>query len=230
MPDLTIRMICSTRRSEADFYRETALGRSLQASFDALPFLEIMVLPEANPGLPAVYNSAIRAAAARLAVLVFVHDGVNLVDYYWPERLLAGLAQFQIVGLVGNRRRLPRQPSWCFKDERFAWDDFEQLSGFIGHGAELPCRFTRFGVVGAECKLLDGRFLAARSDLLLSHDLWFDEAFDVDFHDVDFCRQAEAKGLRMGTVPICVLHESPDQPRSADWTASYRRYLAKWGE
>jgi len=230
MPELNIRIICATRRSAADFHRETALGRSLAAAFDALPFLDLVVIPDNRQGLPAVYNAAIRAAAAKPAVLLFVHDDVHLVDYYWPDRLYTGLTQFDIVGLIGNRRRLPRQPSWCFKDEWFAWDGFEQLSGFIGHGSELPCRITRFGLVGAECKLLDGLFLAARSDLLLGRQLLFDEAFDFHLYDVDFCRQAEAKGLRMGTVPICVLHESAGQLRTDAWTDAYRRYLAKWGE
>jgi GT2 family glycosyltransferase len=230
MPDLNIRMICPTRYSEADFYRETALGRSLKAGFDGLPFLEVVVFPNGNPGLPVVYNAAIRAAAAKPAVLLFVHDDVHLVDYYWPDRLYTGLAQFEIVGLIGNRRRLPRQPSWCFKDEWFAWDDFEQLSGFMSHSSALPCRVTRFGLVGAECKLLDGLFLAARSDVLLGQNLFFDEAFDFHFYDVDFCRQAEAKRLRMGTVPICVLHESAGKLRTDEWTDAYRRYLAKWGE
>lgn len=226
---LNIRIVSATRRSEVDFHRETALGRSLARGFEGLPFLETVIFPENREGLPALYNSVIRAAAAKPAVLLFIHDDVHLVDYYWPERLYAGLLEFEIVGLIGNRRRLPRQPSWCFKDEWFTWDDFEHMSGFIAHGSALPYKVTRFGLLG-ECKILDGVFLAARSDHLLRHDLFFDEEFDFHFYDLDFCRQAEAKGVRMGTIPISILHESGGGLRSPAWTEAYQRYLAKWGE
>lgn len=227
---LNIRIICATRRDEAAFYGETALGRSLSTGFKEVPFIEVAVFPENRRGLPALYNAAILAAAAKPAVLVFVHDDVHLIDYYWPDRLYAGLTQFDIVGVIGNRRRLPRQPSWCFKDEWFTWDTFDNLSGFIGHGSAVPCRITRFGLVGAPCKLLDGVFLAAPSALLLERQLFFDETFDFDLYDMDFCRQAEVKGLTMGTVPICVLHESIGKLRTEAWTHAYQRYLAKWGD
>jgi GT2 family glycosyltransferase len=225
-----IRIVCATRSSEDAFYQETALGKSLAAAYLTLPFIELVVFPSNTVGLPVLYNRVIREAAANPAVLVFVHDDLHLIDYYWPDRLYGTLLEFQLVGLVGNRFRQPRQPSWCFKDEWFAWDDFENMSGFMGHGETLPNRVTRFGRVGAECKLLDGVFLAAESRTLLERDLAFDEAFDFHFYDLDFCRQAETKGIRMGTAPICALHESIGKMRTDAWNAAFQKYLAKWGE
>ncbi|MBI3513558.1 MAG: hypothetical protein HY060_05760 [Proteobacteria bacterium] len=230
MPRPNIRIVCATRQSAEAFHRETALGKSLATAYQGLPFLELVVFADNAAGLPALYNRAIRDAAAKPAVLVFVHDDVHLIDYYWPDRLYAALIDFPIVGLVGNRVRRPRQPSWCFQDEWFTWDSFENMSGFMGHGDVLPNRLTRYGLVGAECKLLDGVFLAADSRTLIEHDLYFDEAFDFHFYDLDFCRQAERKGVRMATAPICALHESIGYARTAAWTAAYAKYLAKWGE
>jgi hypothetical protein len=191
--------------------------------------MELALFPDGNPGLPVVYNAAIRAAARDPAILLFVHDDVHLLDFYWPDRLRLALDQFQIVGLIGNRRRWPRQPAWLFKDEWFTKDTFENLSGLISHGTAFPCPIRRMGLLGA-CKLLDGVFLAVESAVLIANDLFFDETFDFNCWDLDFCRQAEAKGVTMGTAPISVLHESSGKFRSPAWVAAFKKYLEKWGE
>ncbi len=105
----------------------------------------------------------------------------------------------------------------------------ENFSGLIGHGATFPCPIKRFGVLGP-CKLLDGVFLAVRSDVLIENDLYFDEAFDFTCWDLDFCRQAEAKGITMGTTAISVMHESIGHYRTTAWATSFKKYLEKWGD
>jgi GT2 family glycosyltransferase len=224
-----IRIVCATRATEQAFYREVALGRSL-AHYRELPFIEVVLFPENGKGLPTLYNSVIRAAASDPAILVFVHDDVHLIDYYWPDRLYAALREFQLVGLAGSTRRLPRQPTWFAKDEWFTVDDFDNLSGFMAHGTSVPATITRSGRVNAACKLLDGVFLAADSTVLLQHRLLFDEIFDFHFYDLDLCRQAEVSGVRMGTAPICILHESIGKFRTEAWRAAYQKYLDKWGD
>jgi GT2 family glycosyltransferase len=79
-----------------------------------------------------------------------------------------------------------------------------------------------------EVKLLDGVMLACRSEDLFNHDLRFDEQFDFHFYDLDFCRQAELRGLRMGTWRISVVHEGVGDMRTASWKNGYRKYLDKW--
>jgi hypothetical protein len=226
---LAIRLVCATRHSETDFHQKSALGRSLGGAYADLPGLELTLFPGGNPGLPVVYNTAIRAAARSPAILLFIHDDVHLMDFFWTDRLHIALEQFKIVGLVGNRRRLPRQPGWMFKDEWFTKESPEHMSGLIGHGVEFPCPIRRFGMLGP-CKLLDGVFLAARSDVLIDNDLYFDEAFDFNCWDLDFCRQAEIKNVTMGTAPIGVMHESSGRFRTEAWMISFKKYLEKWGE
>ena len=51
------------------------------------------------------------------------------------KRLAQGLAAFDIIGIAGNTRRLPGQPSWKFLDVRFTPDTAQYLSGAIAHGA-----------------------------------------------------------------------------------------------
>ena len=45
----------------------------------------------------------------------------------------------------------------------------------------------------------------------------------------DFCREAERRGLTLGTCSVSVLHESDGQFGTPAWRAAYARYLDKWG-
>lgn len=225
-----IRLVCATRKTQQDFMRETALGRSLSVHRYVEP-PELLVFDNNTTGLPTLYNAAIEQAASSPAVLVFVHDDVSINDFFWMERIHEALEQFDVVGLAGNVRRVPRQPSWAFPTEALKWDDAANLSGSVGHGIGFPCdSVARFGPSGLECKLLDGLMLVADSERLIERGVRFDERFAFHFYDLDFCRQAELKGLRMGTWPISVVHESGGSFDSPAWAAGYESYLSKYGE
>jgi GT2 family glycosyltransferase len=116
-------------------------------------------------------------------------------------------------------------------DERFTSDSYENFSGVVGHGEGLPQlrQLSIYGPPGLPVKLLDGLFLAVRSSMLSKHELRFDPQFDFHFYDMDFCRQAEMRGLRMGTCPISVVHRSAGQLGTPAWSAGYARYLRKYG-
>ena len=72
--------------------------------------------------------------------------------------------------------------------------------------------------------------LAIRSEILIERDLRFDSRFKFHFYDMDFCRQAEAKGIRMGTWAISLVHASAGSLGVEPWRAAYRDYLTKYGE
>jgi len=122
-----IRVVCATREPAGAFATATALGKSL-ALYKPYAFAELKLFSGNSHGLPQLYNSVIRDSRSDPAVLVFAHDDVHLCDFYWPDQLLGGLAAFDIVGLAGNRRRVPRQPSWAFVDERGTWDERANLT------------------------------------------------------------------------------------------------------
>jgi glycosyl transferase family 2 len=221
-----VRIVCATRETQEGFATRTALGRSL-ALYS--PLYELRLFPRNSLGLPRVYNTAIREAAADPAILVFTHDDLHLLDFYWPTRIINGLAKFDVLGLAGNRRRVPRQPAWRFVDESFTRDDRDNLSGVVAHGKNWPAEYiSAYGPPGHEVKLLDGVMLAARSDTLLAKNALFDEAFDFHFYDLDFCRTAELRGLTMGTWGISVMHESNGVFGTPEWRRGYERYLSKW--
>ena len=223
-----IRFIVATRERREDFFAQTALGRSL--SLYNFPFVELHLQDENCLGLPAVYNQAIEASRSSPAILVFAHDDVHLCDFYWPTHILNSLEQFQLVGLAGNKRRVPNQPSWAFIDTDGSWDSQENLSGTLGHGDGFPPRtLVRYGASCAEVKLLDGLMMIANSQTLVQSGLRFDETFQFHFYDMDICREAEIKGIKMGTWAISVIHESGGDFRSESWHTEYKKYLGKWG-
>lgn len=229
IPMKPIRLVCGTRYSEAQFVENTALARSLKL-YDHPPVQQLLLFDNNTTGLSTIYNRAIEHAKEHPAVLVFIHDDVSLCDFFWAERIREALERFDVVGLAGNTRRMPRQPSWAFSPD-LKWDKPEFLSGTVGHGKGFPCDIvSQFGPSGQACKLLDGLLLAADSERLVASGLRFDEQFDFHFYDLDFCRQAELKGMTMGTWPISVVHESGGAYGKPAWRAAYERYLRKYGE
>ena len=229
-----IRLVCATRLSTREFFATSALGRSVP-HYRAFPRgqpIELRLFAENAQPLPAVYNVAIEEARDDPAILVFLHDDVYLNDFYWCQHLLEGLGHFHIVGIAGNRRRVPGQASWMFLDDAFRRDDDANLSGVLGHGQGFPdlIELSVYGPPGQEMKLLDGVFMAARSRDLVRSGARFDPRFAFHFYDLDFCREAERCGLRMGTWALSVIHASPGRLGGDVWRKAYIDYLAKYGE
>jgi hypothetical protein len=226
---LRIRVVCATRADRQGFFSSTALGRSL--TLHRPQGVEVRLFPNNEQGLPSIYNTAIAESAQERVALLFVHDDVYLCDFHWADRLREALTAYDIVGLAGNRRRLPGQPGWGFIDEKLTLDKRIHLSGAVAHGEGFPPEsIDVFGPSNQKVVLLDGVFIAARSEALRSASVRFDERFDFHFYDLDFCRQAEQSGLTMGTWPISVVHQSRGAFVSDGWRRGYDTYLEKWGD
>jgi len=224
-----IRLVCGTRVAREQFRTGTALGQCLQL-YTHVPDMQVHLFDNNRLGLSTIYNQAIAQAEKLPAILVFVHDDVLLYDFFWAERIREAVEHFDIVGLAGNTRRLPRQPGWALT-QNLGWDDRRYLSGAVGHGVNGGWNnVSDFGPSRQACKLLDGLMLIADSDTLIRSGLRFDEQFKFHFYDMDFCRQAELKGLSMGTWPISVVHQSGGAFDSPDWRAGLALYRRKYGE
>ena len=227
---MKIRLVCATRLSQEVFFEKAALGQSYKLYKPAMGALEIFIFPENTSGLPDIYNQAIEHAATDPAILIFIHDDVHLSDFYWGKHLTSALNLFDIVGVAGNKRRNPKQASWYFLNDAYLRDDVQYLSGVVGHGKGFPADdLSVYGEPGQECKLLDGLLIAVKSETLIKNELRFDPQFDFHFYDIDFCRQAELKGLKMGTCHVSLIHESGGDFNEA-WRQMYQKYLTKYGE
>lgn len=226
-----IEIVTASRLSEQEFWKTSALGISLRRlSSEGRISLQVALANRA--GLPDVYNARI-SPQNRSEVLVFIHDDVWIDDYFLADRVLEGLATFEVIGVAGNRRRVPNQRAWAwhYVSAPGRPEDRQSLSGAIAHGKTPFGRVSSYGPAPSECELLDGVFLAARLRTLLDRSLRFDPLFDFHFYDLDFCRSARQAGLRLGTWPICLTHQSIGTAfESPQWINAYAKYLKKWGD
>jgi GT2 family glycosyltransferase len=225
---MKIIFVVATRLSNSDFALNSTLARSLNI-FDSNNII-VELYDNNKYGLPAVYNHAIKNIKANSDdVLVFCHDDIGILDFYWIDHLISALNQFNIVGLAGNKRRLKRQPSWLFDDLTFSTFDVSSLSGIVAHGKNLIAeKLSVYGPPNQEVELLDGLFLAMTMQTISEYKLNFDERFSFDFYDLDFCRQARAKNLKLGTAPLSVVHESEGNFNTVSWQKAYQKYIEKW--
>jgi hypothetical protein len=223
-----IEIVSATRHNEQFFWNHSPLGISLRRlSFDMR--LEPFITFENQIGIGEIYNHRINSITSH-DVLVFIHDDVWIDDFFLADHILQGLEQYNIIGVAGNRRRVPYQPSWIFLDDKFTWDEKKNLSGAVAHGPAPFGQVTFYGKVPATCELLDGVLLAARKSKLKAADVTFDPVFKFHFYDLDFCRTARHSELRLGTWNIAVTHTSEGSFGSEEWKNMYANYLRKWGD
>lgn len=220
-------VLSATKLSETDFWNQSALGLSLKALFEREPELSAKIAFNNARGLAEIFNEGIEQAENN-AILIFIHDDVWIDEANFTEAISAGLEQFDVIGVAGNRRRLPNQPAWAFIDQQFTWDEKSNLSGRVAHGNNALGEVSEFGAVPAECELLDGVFLAAKKTTLNKSKVQFDIQFDFHFYDMDFCRSARQTGLKLGTWPIKLTHQSSGAFGSPHWQEKYQLYLNKW--
>lgn len=229
-PSLKIRFVVGTRCSSEDFPTKTMTGRML--AFYNFPFVEVALYPDNSAGLSTIYNREILKAKDSPAILVFAHDDIYLTDLYWPNRLIEGLEQFDVLGVAGNKQWTPGQPSWAFKaieEGNLIWDDKLNLSGIVAHGDGFPPKnISKYGSTGQEVEVLDGVLLAAYSQKLIERGVLFDPQFMFDFYDLDFCRSARKAQLTLGTWPLSIVHQSGGNFASQSWKTAYDQFLRKW--
>jgi hypothetical protein len=227
-----IELVSATRLGEDEFWKNSALGVSLLRLAHAHE-VTARVFFQNGRGLPEIYNSHIRTARPD-SLLVFVHDDVWIEDNFFASRVTEGLQSFGVIGIAGNRRRVANQPAWAFKSlvgNRLILDEATNLSGTISHGNQPFGKVEYFGPAPVECELMDGVLLAARRSVLIANNVYFDPQFYFHFYDLDFCRSARLAGVKLGTWPISVTHQSDVSAYgSPAWIQTYPRYIEKWGE
>lgn len=224
LPRPPVVFVCATRLSVAEFWLKAPLGQSL-TRLQQLGVAFSLELADQNAApLAALYNRAIAHCAAE-QILVFVHDDVRLDDLFITQRLLEGLAVFDVIGVAGNRRLKARQGAWAFAEKMGQWDHAHNLLGGINH--ELPHRpngFNRYGPTRTAARVLDGVFLAARAATLQHNKVQFAPELAFHLYDLEFCQRAHRAGLRLGVWPIAMTHFSGGQYDSDSWRQAYRTY------
>lgn len=222
-----VQVVSATRYSEEDFWHKSALGLSLHRHLKQDSGITVNVTFNNTLGLSSVFNQAIEQADEHV-ILVFVHDDVWIDEANFVDALIAGLEHFDVIGVAGNKRRLPNQPAWLFVDTALNWDEPEYLSGIVSHGLYAFGEDKFYGEVPAACESLDGVFLAVRKSIINAAHVRFDPQFDFHLYDMDFCRSARAAGLSLGTWAIKLTHQSKGAFGSPHWAQKCQLYFNKW--
>lgn len=222
-----VQIVSATRYSEQDFWNKSALGLSLHRHLKQDSGMLASIAFNNTLGLSDVFNQAIEQADDN-AILVFVHDDVWIDEANFVDTLIAGLERFDVIGVAGNKRRLPNQPAWLFVDTALNWDEPQYLSGTVSHGLYAFGEDKFYGEAPAACELLDGVFIATRKSVLNEANVRFDSQFDFHLYDVDFCRSAREAGLNLGTWPIKLTHQSEGAFGSPHWAQKCQLYFNKW--
>jgi predicted O-linked N-acetylglucosamine transferase (SPINDLY family) len=224
---VAVQIVSATRMTEQEFWSKAALGLSLKRHLQQDARLSAHVCFDNTRGLSEIFNDSILQAEDD-AVMVFIHDDVWIDEANFADTVLAGLEIFDVIGVAGNKRRLPNQPAWPFVDLKFTWDDKQNLSGRVAHGQQAFGAISDYGPVPAACELLDGVFLAAKNSVLKSANVYFDPQFDFHFYDLDFCRTATSAGLQLGTWLVNLTHQSGGAFGTQRWQDKYQLYMRKW--
>lgn len=225
----TVRIVSATLKNETGFWSEAALGRSLSYHLERDTRIKAQIAFDNRRGLPEIFNEAIESADDD-DILVFMHDDVWLDELGGLTQILCeGLRHFDVWGVAGNKIRQPGQPGWGHLDGNLTPAPRANFSGRIAHGPDPYGVTVYFGDMPASCELLDGVFLATQKNRLKAKKVRFDPRFDFHLYDVDFCRTARKAGLKLGTWPIELTHQSQGNFFSEHWRQKARMYLKKWG-
>ena len=222
-----VEIVSATRMSEDDFWANSALGQSLH-SLGGDRRIVVSVAFDNRRGLPDIYNARIEQKGED-RILVFMHDDVWIDDLFFADRLVSALGHFDVVGVAGNSVRLARQAGWGFLDAHLTPSSRGDLRGGISHGPDKFGKPDVFGESPAPCELLDGVILVVRKSQMQTLNVRFDPLFKFHFYDIDFCRSARQAGLRLGTWPLYLTHQSKGAFRSDSWKDTYAVYFEKWG-
>ena len=231
--DQKICVVTTTReKTIEDFKTNTLLGKSLDIKtyFD----VEVICFTDNSHGLSKCYNEAISKLKNTDKILVFVHDDVALLDYYWPLRVVEALKKYDIVGIAGNVRHQINYPSRAHshvENNKIIWDDDKYLSGSMLHDSNWPPKIiTVYGDLNKEVVNLDGVFLAMSNNIISEKSLSFDERFKFHFYDADFCKSAVNKECKLGTFPLALLHAGKGNMNAPEYIDGYKEFNRKWND
>ena len=220
-----IELVIATKSSSANFFKQTLTGKSLTNRFTR--DIRLNLFADNINGLPKVYNKFLDQQKKEDSIIVFLHDDIFFHDIFWAQKIEESLNKYDVVGLVGCKKRDGDQPSWYFKDIEMNTISSEQASGIVSHGNENEFNTSYFGPSDQRVEILDGLLIAVKLSTLREHKIRFDERFKFHFYDVDFCRMVEEKKLICGTAPISVIHKS-DGVYDDIWRQSFSQYKDKW--
>ncbi len=252
LPAPHVTLIVPTREQEPRLrtFVDSLFARTDYPSFDLLvvdngsrdrSLLAYLASLDADPRVSVRYDarpfnwSALNNAAAGVAtgsVLGFLNDDLEVIESGWLSELVSQVLRPD-VGVGGARLWYP--------------DDRVQHAGVVLHpqsGASHVHQGLERGATGYLGRAALQQSMAAVTGACLfvraavfGEVGGFDESFDVDFNDVDFCLRAATRGYRTVWTPHANLRHDEGATRGS-WNVpanrrrferAYRAFAARWG-
>jgi hypothetical protein len=157
-------------------------------------------------GLSTVYNEKLKQHGKDYECIVFAHDDVYIDDAFFIDKIKDGFDYgYDIVGVAGGINPVIKTPTlWHLMCGR------ENLRGAAGHFSEDMTNIfmTSFGPCNSRVTVLDGLFLAVNTKTVIPAGWKFNENYDFHLYDVASCLDANKLKLKMGVLPIHIIHKS----------------------
>lgn len=191
--------------------------------------VDLKIHYENTTGLPEIYNQYINVKTLKKHdIVLFVHDDVYIDDLKLRGKLYNAIKDYDIIGLAGCLSPVIKTPAlWHLMADR------KNLRGFVAHVNKediSTIHMTSFGITPSRVALVDGLFMAVNLKKALAADWKFDEDFKFHHYDISSCLSANQKKLKIGVIPVSVIHASPglQSISDPDFTESQKIFLKKY--
>ena len=216
-----------TRNSKA---QDTFAFKSLQRiKLATLWEFTIIYKENNNDGLSLNYNSVLEKHGKDYDNIVFIHDDVYIDDLGVVNKLEKAHNDFDIVDLAGGLNPEIKAPAlWHLMCGGF---NSGNLRGAVAHKFNNDQIFmTNFGPTPARVAILDGLFLSVKTECFLKKEFKFNENYNFHHYDIATCIDANKNKLKLGVVPIWVVHNSPGllNINDATFSASQSIFLREY--
>ena len=170
--------------------------------------VKLEIVFDNEQSLSVVYNKYIdEKYKKKHDIILFVHDDVYIDDLKLKGKLYGAIKQFDIIGLAGTLYpRIEAPVLWHRMADRKHW------RGIVNHphdGDVNVIQSTGFGPTPSRVAIIDGLFMAVNLKRALETGWKFNESFSFHHYDISSCLDANMKFLKIGVVPINVIHQSP---------------------
>ena len=191
-------------------------------------FLPIAWAEDNTDPLPQVYNDAIDDFPIKdFDWIVFVHDDVIIEAPEAIERQIYDLGtNFDVIGLAGTREVKLQEPAlWHLMGDR------SQHRGAVAHLSDSTGKkfMTSFGCYPDRVVLIDGVFMAVKTEVFNKVRFDTDNPAGFHFYDLDFSMACHKAGYKVGVGDIVITHASPGLRQFTDeWKKGQDWFLKKW--
>jgi len=201
---MKINVVIPTKLSEKD-YVKTEAGALLMKLLKHYPSVGVTVESENSRGLVEIFQEHLDDK--NFDYVLFIHDDVLLRDVLTFDVLQKAFEVYDIVGLAGSSYQVYNSlDSTRWDTGSYTRGDW---GGFVAHtqnSGNITSNY--FGVTPKQVVVIDGLFMGFNSKKFRKLGIKLDPQFKFHHYDLDTSITCYSAGMRLGVVPLFVIHES----------------------